>query len=143
MRAALPEAALGFLPPRVRLNAVLGNGGTPKLRRGEPVEVAAHCAMAHRSSEIVSTSDGCRGRAPRIEAARCNELSGLDVPPSYSSCSITIAISGRALTFTARRERRMACRALGAPRMLFYGPLHRIVIRHDHDDSEADPVPFR
>ena len=80
MRAMFPEAASSSLPPRLKLIAALGNGGTPKLRRGGHIEFAAHGAMAHRSSEIVSTSDGCRGRAPRIETAQCDDISDFDAP---------------------------------------------------------------
>lgn len=62
MRDELPEAAIGFFPPRLGLIAALGNGRSPKLRReGEDV-VAAHyhptftargavrLVLAHRSS---------------------------------------------------------------------------------------------
>jgi hypothetical protein len=34
--------------------------------------------MAWRLSDVASTSPGCHGRAPRIEAARCDELSDSD-----------------------------------------------------------------
>ena len=93
MRAMFPEAASSSLPRRLGLIAAIGNGGTPKLRRGGHVGFAALCAMAHRPSEIVSTSAGCRGRAPRIEATQCDEVSGLDAPLSDSSCGITIELS--------------------------------------------------
>ena len=75
MLAASPEADYGFLPPRVGFDSALGNGGTPKLRRLGYVEVAAHRAKASCSSEVASTCDGCRDRAPPIEAAPCDELS--------------------------------------------------------------------
>ena len=48
---------------------------------------------------------------------------------SQKSCGITIAISGRPLTFTARRGRRIFRCALGASRMRCHGPLHRVVRR--------------
>ena len=75
MLAASPEADYGLLPPRIGFDSALGNGGTPKLRTSGHVEVAAHRAKASCSSEVASTCDGCRVRAPRIEAARCDELS--------------------------------------------------------------------
>ena len=78
MLAASPEADYGLLPPRIGFDSALGNGGTPKLRTSGHVEVAAHRAKASCSSEVASTCDGCRGRAPRIEAAPCDELSGSD-----------------------------------------------------------------
>ena len=78
MLAASPEADYGFLPRRVGFDSALGNGGTPKLRTSGHVEVAAHRAKASCSSEIASTCDGCRDRAPRIGAALCDELSGSD-----------------------------------------------------------------
>ena len=45
-------------------------------------------------------------------------------------CALTIAISGRSLRLAARRERRMYCRALDAPRMPCHGPPHRVVMPH-------------
>ena len=75
-----PEAAYGFLPPRIGFDSALGNGGSPKLRRSGYVEVAAHRAEARRSCESISTCDGCGGRAPRIEAAQCDELADSDAP---------------------------------------------------------------
>jgi len=49
MRAMFPEAASSSLPPRLKLIAALGNGGTPKLRRSENGEVAARCVDADGS----------------------------------------------------------------------------------------------
>ena len=40
---------------------------------------------------------------------------------------LTLAISGRSLTRTARRERRMLSRARDEPHMPYHGPLHRVV----------------
>ena len=78
MLAASPEADYGFLPPRVGFDSALGNGGTPKLRRSGCVEVAAHRAKTRCSGVKASTCDGRSGRAPRIEAAQCDELSDSD-----------------------------------------------------------------
>ncbi len=91
-----PKNCFGPWPPRLGLVAALGNGGTPKLRRGEYVEVAARRAMAHRSSANVSTGGSCCGRAPRIEAAWCDEISHFDTPLSDSSCGITSRLSCQA-----------------------------------------------
>ena len=74
MLAASPEADYGLLPPRIGFDSALGNGGTPKLRTSGHVEVAAHRAKARCSGEKVSSCDGHSGRAPRIEAARYDEL---------------------------------------------------------------------
>ncbi len=80
MREGLSQAAHGSLPPRVGFDSALGNGGSPKLRRSGHIEVAAHRAKASSSSADASTCDGCRDRAPRIEAAPCDELSDSDEP---------------------------------------------------------------
>ena len=143
MLAAYPEADYGSLPPRVGFDSALGNGGSPKLRQCGCVEVAAHRAEAHRSCESISTCDvAAAGR--RESKPPSAMISPLLLPRcSCSSCGITIAISGRAPTFTARRERKILSCALGAPGMPFHGPLHRSVIRHDRSASEADPVLLR
>ena len=78
MLAASPEADYGFLPPRVGFDSALGNGGTPKLRRSGYLEVAAHRARASCSGEKVPSCVGRGDRAPRIEAAPCDELSASD-----------------------------------------------------------------
>jgi hypothetical protein len=74
----LPEAGYGGLPPRVGSISTLSNCGAPKSRRRGCAEVAAHRARATCSSVAASMCDGCDGRAPRIEAAHCDELSDSD-----------------------------------------------------------------
>jgi hypothetical protein len=69
-----PRSDCGSLPLRLGLSSALGNCATPKLRRSGYVEVAAHRAKARCSGEKVSSCDGHSGRAPRIEAARYDEL---------------------------------------------------------------------
>ena len=78
MLAAPPRSAFVSLAPRVGFIAALCKNGAPKLRRSSHVEEAAHRAKARCSGEKVSTCDDCRGRAPRIEAAPCEELSASD-----------------------------------------------------------------
>ena len=80
MHTAIPRSGYGSLPPRVGSISALGNGGTPELRRWSHAEVAAHRAKANCSSVVASTCDGCRDRAPRIEAAPRDELSDSDEP---------------------------------------------------------------
>ena len=75
MCAELPEAGYRGLPPRVGSISTLGNCGAPKSRRRGCAEVAAHRACAWRASDGASKIAGCRDRAPRIEAAPCDELS--------------------------------------------------------------------
>ena len=73
-----PRSAFVSLPLRVGSILALGNGGAPKLRRSAQGEVAAHRDTARCSGEKVSSCDGCRDRAPRIEAAPCDDLSASD-----------------------------------------------------------------
>ena len=75
-----PRSDCGSLPLRLGLSSALGNCATPKLRRSGHIEVAAHRAKASSSSADASTCDGCRDRAPRIEAAPRDELSDSDEP---------------------------------------------------------------
>ncbi|MCZ2153185.1 MAG: hypothetical protein LC114_04670 [Bryobacterales bacterium] len=78
MRAVLPEADYGCWPPRVGFISAPGNGRAPKLRHEAYVEVAAHRAKASCSGEKVPSCVGRGDRAPRIEAAPCDELSASD-----------------------------------------------------------------
>jgi hypothetical protein len=78
MRAAPPRSAFVSLALRLGFISALCKNGAPKLRRLVQGEVAALRAMAWRLSDVASTSPGCHGRAPRIEAARCDELSDSD-----------------------------------------------------------------
>ncbi len=78
MRAMLPEADYGGLPPRVGSISTFGNCRAPKSRRRGCAEVAAHRACAWSASDGASMIAGCRDRAPRIEAAPCDDLSASD-----------------------------------------------------------------
>ena len=80
MRAVLPEADYGCWPPRVGFISAPGNGRAPKLRHEAYVEVAAHRAKASCSGEKVPSCVGRGDRAPRIEAAPCDDLSASDAP---------------------------------------------------------------
>ncbi len=73
-----PRSAFVSLALRLGFIAALCKNGAPKLRRSAQGEVAAHRATAGCSGGMVSICDSCRGRAPRIEAAPCDELSGSD-----------------------------------------------------------------
>ena len=73
-----PRSAFVSLALRLGFIAALCKNGAPKLRRSAQGEAAAHRDTARRSSERASTCDGCDGRAPRIEAAQCDELSASD-----------------------------------------------------------------
>ena len=60
MRGEFPEADHGSLPPRLKLNAALGNGGAPKLKQRGYVEVAAHLHFAFTARNTVSYVPGPR-----------------------------------------------------------------------------------
>jgi hypothetical protein len=75
-----PRSAFVSLPLRVGSISALGNHGAPKLRRSGGVEVVAHRDTTRCSGEKVSTCDGRGGRAPRIEAAQCDDLAAPDAP---------------------------------------------------------------
>ncbi len=88
---------------------------------------------------IVTATHGCRESKGFFFHNKSIQIRSIRL---LDSCGITIAISGRPQTITARRGRRILRRALGAPALACPGPLHRIVIRHDHHDSEAAPFFF-
>jgi hypothetical protein len=78
-RCTLPRSAFVSSALRLGFIAALCKNGSPKPRPSARVEIAAHRAMAWRSSDVASTSPGCHGRAPRIKAAPCDDLSASDV----------------------------------------------------------------
>ena len=111
-----PRSTFVSLPLRVGSISALGNGGAPKLRRSAQGGVAALRTRASCLGDGASTCARCSARAPRIEAAQCDELSDSDALLLLQLMRHDAAFSGRARPHAARGRATPASRLLIRPR---------------------------